>query len=124
MSRDFSQWPLPSHELDTPVVSDIYIEPTKNQLNELKKKLQPIQQIILSFRPRQKPIGYYIPDFDEEEDVQINDSDEQEIKSIAEVDDTNSAQLLSDKLYQIFDQSIIHTLSSFLLVKFRLFFLF
>lgn len=106
------------------MATDIYTESTKNQLNELKKKLQPIQQIILSFRPRQKPsFGYYIPDFGDEEDVQTNDSDDDGggggggVKPNAETYDTDGQQPLSDKLYQIFDQSSIQTISCRLLIK-------
>lgn len=109
-SSDFSQWPLPSLDSDAHLSPDMHMESTKNQLNELTKKLQPIQQIILSFRPRQKPsFVYYIPDFgdDDEEDVDIDEADDNEIKSMAEVEDIDGQESLSDKLYQIFDQSNI-----------------
>ena len=109
-SSDFSQWPLPILESDVQPAPDIHIESTKNQLDELTKKLQLIQQIIHSFRPRQKPsFVYYIPDFGDEEDVDIDDADDNEIKSTAEVEDIDGQQSLSDKLYQIFDQSISYS---------------
>lgn len=109
-SSDFSQWPLPILESDAQPIPDIHIESTKNQLDELTKQLQPIQQIILSFRPRQKPsFVYYIPDFGDNEDVDIDDADDNEIKSTAAVEDIEGQQLLSDKLYQIFDQSISYS---------------
>lgn len=95
-------------------------ELTRNQLDDLKKKLTPVQQIILSLRPKEKYslIGY-IPDF-EAYDQDINTNNDQISSPFAsETYDNEMEDSLSDRLYKELDGSTIsnyfHIHSSFFL---------
>ncbi len=107
--RDFSQWPLPTIESDSNTILNSYIESTENQINDLKKKLEPIQQIILSFRPKKKfSDDFYVPNFDydddDDDDDDINDNND-EIISTDETYENNNQGSLSEKLYEEFDKT-------------------
>ncbi len=103
--RDFTQWPLPSLESSSPITSNRNVELARNQVEELKKKMAPIQQMIISLQPKKKVglIGY-IPNFDDyEHDDNANDNDTQLAISSIETYENVEQESLSQRLYNEID---------------------
>jgi hypothetical protein len=97
--RDTTEWS------DSPVTVDLNAHPTQNQIHDLNRKLEPIQTIISSLRPMNKTfLADYIPNFDYEDDSQINDDDEQISNPSADTYETNNEKSLSEKLYEAIDR--------------------
>ena len=101
--RNFTQWPLPA--ISGSASSHIDAEMTRNQLNELKKKLTPVQQMILSLRPRKKlSLIEYIPDFEAyDNDINTNDNDIQSPATFVEAYENDNQGSLSERLYNEID---------------------
>ncbi|CAF1209765.1 unnamed protein product [Rotaria sordida] len=101
-TNHFIQWPLPPVSEFTLNTHDA--ELTRNQLDELKKKLKPIQQIIKFLQPKKKySLIQYIPDFESyNDDVNIIDYDT-ELLPFIETDDTDIHGSLSEQLYNEID---------------------
>lgn len=81
-------------------------ELTRNQLDDLKKKLIPVQQIILSLKPKKKySLIEYIPDFGAyDEDLDMN-NDQISPPLVPETYDNEMQDSLSDRLYKELDGS-------------------
>lgn len=81
-----------------------HAEQTRNQIDDLRNKMSPIQQIISSFRPKKKfSFDEYIPNFDQyTDDIEINQDDEQSPWFI-DTDDSSNQGSLSDRLYRELD---------------------
>ncbi|CAF4777399.1 unnamed protein product [Rotaria sp. Silwood1] len=96
------QWPLPS--ISELTLNTNNVELTRNQLDELKKKLKPIRQIITSLQPKKKySLIQYIPDFESyNDDISIIDYDA-EISASLETYDTDNQGSLSERLYNEID---------------------
>ncbi|CAF4760313.1 unnamed protein product, partial [Rotaria socialis] len=102
---DLIQWPLPTLDSSLQITSNLVVESTRNQLDELKKKLTPVQQIIVSLRPKKKMSLYeYLPDFEVDGDV-VDSSNEGDIQppSLPEIYETEHQESLSEKLYNEID---------------------
>jgi hypothetical protein len=98
------QWPLPSIPQSTLNINDA--ELTRNQLDELKKKMTPIQQMIISLRPKKKySLVEYIPDFESYND-DFNTNDDVSIQSSAFIEtyDDDIQGSLSERLYKEIDE--------------------
>lgn len=100
MHRSLIQWPLPSV---SPAPLNIDNEQlARYQLDDLKKKLIPIQQMITSLQPKKQiSLVQYIPDFESYND-DINDNDV-ESQTFVETYDINSQESLSERLYKEID---------------------
>lgn len=81
-------------------------ELTRNQLDDLKKKLTPVQQIILSLKPKKKySLIEYIPDFGAyDQDMDLN-NDQMPAPLAPETYDNEMQDSLSDRLYKELDGS-------------------
>jgi hypothetical protein len=81
-------------------------ELTHNQLDDLRKKMAPIQQIILSLRPKKKySIMEYIPDFESyDTDIDIND-DHSQSQIVSETYDNDIPDSLTEQIYRKLDGS-------------------
>ena len=106
-SSNFIQWPLPSllatSSLSSSNPNDV--ELTRNQLDDLKKKMTPIQEIILSLQPKKKyPLIGYLPDF-ESYDNDLSDSEANNLPSLplVDMDDHEVPGSLSERLYKELD---------------------
>ena len=88
------------------IVNKNNAELTRNQLDDLKKKLTPVQQIILSLRPKKKySLIEYIPDFEAyDQDANIN-NDQIPSPFASETYDNEMEDSLSDRLYKELDGS-------------------
>ena len=83
---------------------------TRNQLDDLKKKLLPIQQIIVSLQPKKKyNLIEYIPDFDVYDDEVNTMSVDEHFPSSTVIDtfDNDLRGSLSERLYKEIDEPII-----------------
>jgi hypothetical protein len=106
------QWPLPT-VITLPInLSDT--ERTRNQLNELNKKMLPIQQMILSLQPKKKyALIEYIPDFESyDNDVHVHAENlDDDVRSSLQfdVDDSDSQESLSERLYKEMDEQTTRT---------------
>jgi len=80
-------------------------EPTQNQIDELKKKMNPIEQMIISLRPKKKfSLIDNIPDLDYDNEIQTNDNDDQFSSSSVETYENDIGQEpLSNRLYKEID---------------------
>ncbi|CAF2076559.1 unnamed protein product [Rotaria magnacalcarata] len=96
------QWPLPS--IAKPILNVNNAELTRNQLDELKKKMIPIQQMTASLQPKKKiALIEYIPDFESyNDDISITDYDT-DFSSLIESDDVDIQGSLSERLYSEID---------------------
>ncbi|CAF1103955.1 unnamed protein product [Adineta steineri] len=102
------QWPLESIPQST--INTNNIELTRNQLDDLKKKMIPIQQMIISLRPKEKNplLIEHLPDFgsydDDVDDGNImNDIDTQSSLFI-ETYDNDLQESLSERIYKEIDE--------------------
>ena len=99
------QWSIPS---DRPSSVHLDSELTRNQLDDLKKKMAFIEQMILSLQPKKKYVLMeYIPDFESyDNDFDIHDSHENQRQLSASIDiEENEHQgSLSEQLYKEIDQ--------------------
>ncbi|CAF1392447.1 unnamed protein product [Rotaria sordida] len=101
--ENFMQWPLPPLESSLQITSNLTAQLTHNQLDELKKKMTPIQQMIISLRPRKKiSLAEYIPDFEYDNEIDINDNDIQS-SSLYETYDSENQGSLSEQIYKEID---------------------
>ncbi|CAF3401563.1 unnamed protein product [Rotaria socialis] len=96
------QWPLPS--ISKPILNVNNAELTRNQLDELKKKMIPIQQMTTSLQPKKKiALIEYIPDFESyNDDISITDYDT-DFSTSLESDDADIQGSLSERLYSEID---------------------
>jgi hypothetical protein len=80
-------------------------ELTRNQLDELKKKITPVQQMIVSLRPKKKfSLIEYIPDFESyDNDLNTNDNDPQSASAYVETYENENQGSLSERLYNEID---------------------
>jgi hypothetical protein len=86
------------------MISNLNDEATQNQINELKKKLEPIQQMIISLRPKKKySMKDYIPNFDYDNDVNTNDDDNQSPLQTIDTYENDNQEPFSDRLYKQLD---------------------
>ena len=103
--RNLTQWPLPPVRpaLESPV--SLNSEQTRDQLNELEKKITPVQNVIISLRPRQiYSLFEHIPDFDfHDEDSNITDHNGQSTSIDADSDDNDPKERLSNRIYDKID---------------------
>ncbi|CAF1667837.1 unnamed protein product, partial [Adineta ricciae] len=105
---NFIQWSLPSIPSTSKPANNA--ELTRNQLDDLKKKLLPIQQIVISLRPKKKyNLIEYIPDFDVYDDEVNTMSVDEHFPSTTVIDtyDNNLQESLSERLYKEIDEKII-----------------
>ena len=101
--RNLSQWPLPLEEL-TSLSTTLTARFTLSQLKDLEKKILPVQQMIISLRPKERfSLLKYIPDFEYDNDVDINDNYIQLLSS-SEVNDNNDQLLISSEI----DENVNH----------------
>lgn len=94
-------------------------ELTRNQLDDLKRKIHPIQQMIESLRPKKKhTLLEYLPDFDQYDDRGNTLSDNDEISPPVVIDsyDNDVQGSLSERLYKEIDGHTTRTCHSLLLV--------
>ena len=102
--RGFLQWPISA---DSSVSSSwIYAELTRNQLNELKKKMTPIQEIIDSLKPKKKQsLIEYLPDFDTDEtDGNVPEDLENQSSLLVDDEENHIEESLSERLYKEIDE--------------------
>jgi hypothetical protein len=97
-------------ESSSQIVLDSYTEPTQNQLNELKKKLEPIQEMIVSLRPKNKlslKDYFKLPEFEynDDNDDHSNNNDNEVVPSIGDTYEIDNQEPLSEKLYREFDRN-------------------
>jgi hypothetical protein len=87
--------------------------------------MAPIQQMIISLRPKKKnPLIEYIPDFDSyNDDININDDDIQSSSFIESYDNAIQGSL-SERLYREIDGQTTRIYSLFFTSKISLFILF
>ena len=103
----FIQWPLPSIPQSTPNTHNA--ELIRNQLDELKKKMTPIRQIVASLQAQQKySLLQYIPNFDSYNyDNSIDDDDDDDdadLSAFAETyGDDDFQESFSERLYKEMD---------------------
>jgi hypothetical protein len=104
--RDFTQWPLPAVPLSFQVTSDLYEEFTRNQLEDLKRKITPVQQMIISLQPKKKySYGHLLPSFEYDEDeTNIKDNDIQSSPLLIEIDEHDNQGSLSERIYEEIDR--------------------
>ena len=106
-SRNLSQWPLPPPASPRPFEATLNAELIRNQLNELKKKINPVQQMIISLRPKKKlPLVIFIPEFDSyDTETNVNDHEHQHSTMISDIDsdDHDPQGSLSERLYNEID---------------------
>jgi hypothetical protein len=80
-------------------------ESTQNQIDDLEKKMTPIQQMIISLRPRKKfSLMDYLPDFDYDNEINLNDNDNQFSSAGIETYENDNQESFSDKLFKQFDE--------------------
>lgn len=93
-----------------PFEATLNAELIRNQLNELKKKINPVQQMIISLRPKKKlPLVIYIPEFDSyDTETNPNDHEHQHSSMISDIEsyDNDPQGSLSERLYNEFDGQI------------------
>jgi hypothetical protein len=104
------RWPLSSIPQSLSNVNDADL--TRNQLDELKKKMTPIQQMILSLHPKKKyALIEYIPDFEAyDSDTNANDA-HLPSSSVIDAYDDGIQGSLSERLYNEMDRQTMRTLS-------------
>ena len=94
-----------SQSLNLPVTVDLNADSTQNQIVDLSRKLEPIQEMISSLRPVKKVfLADYIPDFVYDDGSEINDNDEQIFYPPVDTYETNNEKSLSEKLYEDIDR--------------------
>jgi hypothetical protein len=88
-------------------------ESVRNQLDDLKKKIRPIQQMIISLQPKKKyALIEYIPDFEAYDQI-VNpspDDDELHTASLGDALDSDNPDSLSERLYKEIDGQTTRTL--------------
>ncbi|UJR14879.1 hypothetical protein I4U23_001863 [Adineta vaga] len=104
-TNNFIQWSLPS----IPFVSKStnHAELTRNQLDDLKKKMIPVQQMIVSLRPKKKyNLIEYIPNFDlyDDELNTMNINDHLPSSTVIDTYDNDIHGSLSERLYKEIDE--------------------
>lgn len=87
-----------------PTLNMNYIELTRNQLDELRKKLIPIQQMITSLEPKEKiALIEYLPNFESyNDDININD-DDTDFSALIDTIDGDNIESLSEQIYKQID---------------------
>ncbi|CAF3803762.1 unnamed protein product [Adineta steineri] len=106
---DFSQWPLPISELQTQITSNINNESTQNQLADLKKRMIPIQDIIMSLKPKRKyGLMDYVPEFEYDDNTDIDDNDTESRSPSIETYENDEDEPLSEQIYKAIDEQISH----------------
>ncbi|CAF3776556.1 unnamed protein product [Rotaria sp. Silwood1] len=109
MPEGFMQWPLPSLEINLQIASNLTSQLAHNQLDELKKKMTHIQQIIISLRPRKKTsLVEILPDFEYDYEMDTNDNDNQSSSSSALFDtyENENQESLSEQIYKEIDGEV------------------
>lgn len=77
---------------------------TRNQIDDLRKKMTPIQQMILSLKPKKKyPLIGYIPDFEAYDDEDNINQDDIQSSSFIDTYDNAIQGSLSERLYREID---------------------
>ncbi|UJR31829.1 hypothetical protein I4U23_019306 [Adineta vaga] len=105
MPENFTQWPLPFFESNAEIRSNLNIDSTRDQLNDLEKKLLPIRQMIISLRPKEKPpLVFYVPYFNESDYFETNDHPNPSILYEETYENDIKEEPLSERLYNEFDQ--------------------
>lgn len=101
-----SQWPTSSIESNSPIISNLNDESTKNQIDDLKRKMDPIERIVLSLRPQNKTSFWdYLPDLAYDSDTDTNDDyDSPFLSTTTEIYENENEESLSDKLFKEFDE--------------------
>ena len=103
--RNLTQWPLPPVRPASESTSILNNEQTRDQLNELQKKITPVKDVIISLRPRKKfSLFEKIPDFEfYDNDENATDHGDQSPSTFVESDDNDFQEPLSRRLYNEFD---------------------
>ena len=101
--RNLTQWPLPP--VRPASTSSLNNEQTRDQLNELQKKITLVTDVVISLRPRKKvSLFETIPNFESyDNDDNITDNGDQLPSTFVESDDNDVQESLSGQLYKEFD---------------------
>lgn len=97
--RDLSQWPIGEIFSNS---SDQRNELTLNQIDDLKRKLSSVQDIIVSMRPRKKYSLYELmPRFESyENDVNSNETEFQPSASYFDSEQNEEQESFSEQIYK------------------------
>ncbi|CAF2721693.1 unnamed protein product [Rotaria sp. Silwood2] len=99
----FMQWPLPPLESSSQIASNLTTQSINNQLDELKKKMTHVQQVIISLRPKKKtPLFEHLPNFEYDNEVDTIDNDIQS-SSLFETYEIENQESLSEQIYKEID---------------------